>query len=228
MIRPSAESVVLAVPAAGPGRCTACRGPVATGYVLCWCCAAQRRTLGNGCADAVLPAALAPKGSALARALWRYKALPPARSVAERRLLTALLGAVLAGHEGCLAAAAGALRFDRVCVVPSARGRCGHPLTEVLLAAAPGLHGRLARFADVRRQRPAGALLCDDTWTTGWHAQQASAALKRAGVRRVGVLVVGRHLAAAPPAAQAWSADRCALEAPRRPATATAGSAPPG
>ena len=37
-------------------------------------------------------------------------------------------------------------------------------------------------------------LVIDDTWTTGAHAQSASAALKAAGASAVGVVVIGRGL----------------------------------
>jgi orotate phosphoribosyltransferase len=37
-------------------------------------------------------------------------------------------------------------------------------------------------------------LLIDDTWTTGGSVQAAACALKHAGARRVGVVVIGRHI----------------------------------
>lgn len=40
----------------------------------------------------------------------------------------------------------------------------------------------------------AGVLLLDDTWTTGARVQSAAYALKRAGVSRVVVVVLGRHV----------------------------------
>lgn len=37
-------------------------------------------------------------------------------------------------------------------------------------------------------------LLIDDTWTTGASAQSATYALSQAGARKVGMIVVGRHI----------------------------------
>ena len=37
-------------------------------------------------------------------------------------------------------------------------------------------------------------LLLDDSWVSGASAQSAAAALKRAGARRVAVVVLGRHV----------------------------------
>jgi hypothetical protein len=67
-----------------------------------------------------------------------------------------------------------------------------------LLTPAP-LASELGRTASAERYRSAAlwgenVLLIDDTWTTGNHAQSASAALKAAGAGSVAVVVLGRHL----------------------------------
>ncbi|MFM9611544.1 hypothetical protein ACSCBZ_37315 [Streptomyces niveiscabiei] len=66
-----------------------------------------------------------------------------------------------------------------------------------LLTPAP-LASELGRTASAERYRSAAlwgenVLLIDDTWTTGNHAQSASAALKAAGAGSVAVVVLGRH-----------------------------------
>jgi hypothetical protein len=228
-----------AVPPAGPGRCRTCRAPVSAGWTVCRSCVAQQQALGGARADAVLFAALAAKGAGLARALWRYKALPAERAGPDRELLAGVAGWA-ALHEPCLARAAGVSAFPVACVVPSGRGRAGHPLGDVLALGWPDLAGRLRPYPRVRRSTPAGVLLCDDTWTSGWHAQLAAAALKRAGVPRVGLLVLGRHVPDGPagtgpgPAGGTWPPRVCSVAAGRgAPAgclrqPATAGSARPG
>ena len=96
----------------------------------------------------------------------------------------------------------------RVAVVPTGCGRPGsHPLLELTapylrlpvtrLAIRPGEQGRdpnASRFHAERTGLGANVLLLDDTWVSGASAQSAAAALKRAGARRVAVVVLGRHL----------------------------------
>ncbi len=48
------------------------------------------------------------------------------------------------------------------------------------------------RYKATRRLRGRNVLVIDDTWTTGAHAQSASAALKVAGAAAVAVLAIGR------------------------------------
>jgi phosphoribosylpyrophosphate synthetase len=50
------------------------------------------------------------------------------------------------------------------------------------------------RFMAIRSLRDRSVLVVDDTWTTGAHAQSASAALKAAGARYVGIVAIGRWL----------------------------------
>jgi orotate phosphoribosyltransferase len=51
-----------------------------------------------------------------------------------------------------------------------------------------------AKYAPTRRVDGESILLVDDTWTTGANVSSAAGALKAAGARRVGVVVVGRHI----------------------------------
>lgn len=124
-----------------------------------------------------------------------------------------MLWQFLVGHERCITRHCAVPRFDTVTMVPSTSGRVDHPLRTMvaqtvgvtrercrdLLTATPTAAG-LAREASLRRYTSAAlwggeaVLLIDDTWTTGGHAQSASAALKRAGASCVAVVVLGRHL----------------------------------
>lgn len=101
-------------------------------------------------------------------------------------------------------------RFDLITSVPSTSGRPAHPLRSVVAEVVSGTADRYgdllaiartdleqrAQAADrFRATRPlAGArvLVIDDTWTTGAHAQSASAALKAAGAPTVAVVAIGR------------------------------------
>ena len=48
------------------------------------------------------------------------------------------------------------------------------------------------RYAVTREVTDRKVLVVDDTWTTGAHAQSASAALKSAGASRVAIVAIGR------------------------------------
>jgi hypothetical protein len=191
----------------GPAVCAVCRGPVRPGFARCYQCA-RHDLLGPGLlADAVVPVSYAIKGTAFAADLWRYKAWP-APGAAARTSLLALLLAFLHDHGACVWRQAGMPPPGRLAVVPAGSGRPGpHPLLEM---TAPYLRLPLTRLAirhgeqgrdpnpgrfDAERTGPgAGVLLLDDTWVSGASAQSASAALKRAGARRVAVVVLGRHI----------------------------------
>lgn len=197
------------------GACDTCADPLPPGYARCRHCCAAVTSLPQR-ADLVVPIALSLHGGVLAESLWRYKTdgLEP-----RPNLVATLLGDFVRMHEHCVARAAGVTAFDRVTVVPSARGRSPHPLYR-LAAGLPAISNRLREFAAAPCAR---VLLLDDTWTTGWHAQQAAAALKRTGARVVVVVVVGRSLRRAPPAWPVWQPGTCAVHAE----AVTAGSSPP-
>ncbi len=191
----------------GPGICAVCRGPARPGFARCFRCA-QHDLLGPGLlADAVAPVSYAVKGTAFAAALWRYKA-GRAPDAAARTSLLALLLAFLHDHGGCVWRQAGMPAPGRLAVVPAGGGRPGpHPLLELSapylrlpvtgLVIRPGQQGRdpdADRFHAERTGPGACVLLLDDSWVSGASAQSAAAALKRAGARRVAVVVLGRHV----------------------------------
>jgi hypothetical protein len=193
-----------------PGRagvCPVCRGPAAPGYPRCYQCA-RHEQLGPGLlADAVVPISYAVKGTAFAGDLWRYKAVREPSGAARASLL-ALLLAFLHDHGACVWRQAGMTAPGLLAVVPTGCGRPGpHPLLELAapylrlrpapLVIRPGRQGRdpdETRFYTERGRLDADILLLEDSWVSGASAQSAAAALKRAGARRVAVIVLGRHL----------------------------------
>lgn len=97
-----------------------------------------------------------------------------------------------------------------VVAVPSTSGRTAHPLRKLVAGTVEGTdqnHADLLtvartdlgqrehsadRYKATRQLRGRNLLVIDDTWTTGAHAQSASAALKTAGAAGVAVLTIGR------------------------------------
>jgi hypothetical protein len=146
--------------------------------------------------------------------LASYKRLRGPQAEAAAREIASILWRFLAGHETCLAAAAGIGQFALVTTVPSgdlSRDK-HHPLRRVvgeLVGPTRSRYDRLLRrttvqvvprrfdarrFEAVRALSGEGVLLIDDTWTTGASAQSAAAALKAAGAGAVAAVVVGRHV----------------------------------
>jgi hypothetical protein len=194
-------------PPGRPGICAVCRGPARPGFARCYQCA-QHDLLGPSLlADAVVPVSYSVKGTAFAADLWRYKSWR-APSAAARTSLLALLLVFLHDHGSCVWRNAGMAAPGRLAVVPTGRGRPGpHPLLALSapylrlpvtgLVIRPGEQGRdpnMIRFSAERTRPGASVLLLDDTWVSGASAQSAAAALKRAGARRVAVVVLGRHI----------------------------------
>ncbi|MBV1947585.1 hypothetical protein KUF69_14425 [Streptomyces sp. BV129] len=196
----------------GPGVCQVCRGPAKAGYPTCWPCSEAGRILGTGVADAVAPVSLALKGEQYANELWRYKNAVGPQQQYFRMGLAAVLWRFVAMHEECIATHCAVPGFDTVTTVPSTSGRHDHPLRTLvadmvgvtrdryreLLTPTPAA-AALGRVASPARYTSSAIwgehiLLIDDTWTTGSHAQSASAALKAAGAGSVAVVVLGRHL----------------------------------
>jgi hypothetical protein len=202
-------------PAGSPSlTCEVCRGPARPGYARCYQCE-RHDLLGHGLlADAVVPISYAVRGTAFAEDLWRYKSQPAPAACARARVM-ALLLAFLHDHGGCVWRHAAMPPPGLLAVVPTGSGRPGpHPLLGLVLpylrqpACALAIRsGHQGRDLDLDRFRaaqvPAGAsvLLLDDTWVSGASAQSAAAALKLAGARHVAIVVLGRHVNPADPAA---------------------------
>ncbi|MEU9479266.1 hypothetical protein [Streptomyces sp. NPDC048191] len=196
----------------GPGVCRVCRGPATVGYRTCLRCNEAAKLLGAGVADAVVPVSLALKGEQYANELWRYKNAAGPQQQYFRMGLAAVLWRFLTAHEECIRTHCLVPSFDIVTTVPSTSGRADHPLRAMVAEMAGVTRDRhrhllaptpeaayLGRVASSRRYASAAlqgenVLLIDDTWTTGNHAQSATAALKAAGAGSVAIVVLGRHL----------------------------------
>jgi predicted amidophosphoribosyltransferase len=193
-----------------PGRdvCRICFN-LTDGFGRCYACAHGGKWL-----DAVGPISYSVAGEQLHHVLAGYKRL--SGTIARRFALelAAVLWRHLAGHERCLARAAGVASFALVTTVPSSdRDRdAAHPLATLvgelvgptrdryacLLRRSPApVH---AHEFSVEKYEPRTAvagrtvLLVDDTWTTGANAQSAAASLKAAGAGPIAAVVIGRHL----------------------------------
>ena len=174
-------------------------------------------------ADAVAPIGYAVRGGRLAGDLHRYKSdrfagTPEAAAATVR--LRGMLAAFLADHGNSVWTAAGMPAGPAaVAVVPSGQGRLGvHPLVGMvrscvdlplvrLVIAPEAIHARGVNPGWVSVGDPvAGAdvLVVDDTWVSGGSAQSVAAALKRAGARRVAVVVLGRFVSPADPRSTAF------------------------
>jgi hypothetical protein len=180
---------------------------VRPGFARCYQCDRHLAAGGRLLADAVVPISYAVKGTPFAEGLWRYKSRLGPDPSAQGSLL-ALLLVFLSDHGPCVWRHAGMPVPLQLAVVPAGSGRPGpHPLLGLLspalrlpvcsLALRPGRQGRdfdPGRFAVTGARPGAGVLLVDDTWVSGASAQSAAAALKRAGIGPVAVVIAGRHL----------------------------------
>lgn len=199
------------VPPAGPDVCEVCHS-VVSGYSTCYQCSAARRVLGSATADLTAFVSMAPRSEQFARELVTYKH-PNVRGEDRQRKtvgLAAVLWKWLGRHEGCLVNRLGIERFDLMTSVPSTSGREAHPLRSVVAEVVAGTTERYGdllaiaradleqrahpadRFRATRSLIGARVLVVDDTWTTGAHAQSASAALKAAGASTVATVAIGR------------------------------------
>jgi hypothetical protein len=184
--------------------CADCATPV-SGYNRCFVCNGYRGRTGLADATAFLTYAVAGQKSGLV--MRGYKARPPVTE--HRQVVGLMLLVALEGHTKCIEALAG-LTVTHWAVVPSLPAKLYlHPLrglvdgrvtgTEVPLAAATSAPQPRAVNSDhftCNMQMPQGshALLIDDTWATGGHAQSAVLALRKAGATWISVLVVARWL----------------------------------
>lgn len=193
---------------AGDDACRVCKTFVDGGWSTCYSCGHQENAL-----DEVLPITYSEDGGQMHTALANYKrAAEAAQKYIGVRVL-AILWRFLEGHERCLASAVGVERFEVVTTVPSATlardrenklrqvVRACAPVSErweqLLLPADGAADDRAVnaeRFVPQKQLDGADVLLIDDTWAKGGHAQSAALALRSAGARHVGLMVIGRHL----------------------------------
>ena len=175
-------------------------------------------------ADAVAAVGYAVRGGPLAADLYRYKSdrvAPVAADEAAVRLGQALRRFLARNGPGVWREAGMRAGPRAVAVVPSGQGRRGtHPLTRIVrscvdlplvrLTVQPaqihrrGVTAGWVRVAD--RVTGADLLVVDDTWVSGGSAQSVTAALKRAGARRVAIVVLGRHVNPADPRSERFLA----------------------
>ncbi|GAA2776234.1 hypothetical protein [Saccharopolyspora taberi] len=196
--------------------CRVCATPLELNrnYVECFGCrevrlAAKRQ--GAGLADLVVPLFYALKGAQSGHLMHSYKTAAVTKAGVDQ--LGLLLSTALNLHEPCIVSAVGR-PLSAWASVPSTRtpGR-DHPirriaarslkytgLPEIVMFPGPGFTRTPREFLPqlwmVADQDLTGhhVLLIDDTWTTGSHAQSASAALRSAGATAVTVLVLARWL----------------------------------
>ena len=179
---------------------------ITDGYERCYACAHGGRLV-----DAMAPISYSIGGEQLHHVLAGYKRLggPVARRMS-MGLAAVLWRHLDAGHERCLARAAGTDRFSLVTSVPSSSD--GHALQDMICrhvgplrqryvpllrrSASPVIPHRFdsGRYAADGNLAGETVLLIDDMWTTGSNAQSAAAALKAAGAGTVATLVIGRHV----------------------------------
>ena len=179
------------------------------GYERCYGCAHNGHWLA-----AVAPISYSVGSEQLHRALWGYKLLAGDVARRFRVELAAVLWRFLAGHERCVARAAGVEQFSVVTTVPSSvrerderhplRSIVGElvgptrdryePILERTAIEVPPREARADKYRTRRQLSGEAILLIDDTWTTGASAQSATAALLGGGAGRVAAVVIGRHL----------------------------------
>lgn len=213
------------VPPAGPGVCALCHASAPFGRLRCGTC---RRTAAQVSlpATAVTPISLYRTGDALWEVLRRYKdSFDPDLRRRFRRELVRLISQYLRFHLACLAPELPP-GWAITTVPPTHRRAEAQPL-ERAIGLAPWLRRRYVRtlrtraapehnaasdraFAAARAVSGMDLLLLDDTFTTGASIHSAASALRLAGGRIVGVVVVGRVLNpdAHPGEARLWEAAR--------------------
>jgi hypothetical protein len=179
------------------------------GLARCYQCDLALSQAGRLLADVVAPVGYAVRGGRLATDLWRYKTGRLDAGECGQRLRDMLEG-FLHHHAAAVWQAAGmAAGPAALAVVPSGQGRLGaHPLVAMARSCLPLPLVALTlnpRVVHVRGVTPdwlrvgtpvAGAdvVVVDDTWVSGGSAQSTAVALKRAGARRVAIIVLGRHV----------------------------------
>ncbi len=194
-------------PRRGRDVCSQCFN-LTDGFNRCYGCVHGGRFL-----DAMVPISYSVAGEQLHHALAGYKRLEGTVARQFSFGLAAVLWRHLAGHEHCLAEAAGVPGFDLATIVPSSSPERAstHPLHRLVSLVGP-VRDRYVRLLR-RSPEPATAhqfnphkyeachdltgqsiLLIDDTWTQGANAQSAAAALTAAGAEQVAAVVIGRYV----------------------------------
>jgi predicted amidophosphoribosyltransferase len=184
--------------------CSVCTTPVA-GYERCFQC--QQHRCYDGLADASAFLTYAVAGRQSGYVMWGYKARWPLEE--HRTIVRLLLLLGLSGHARCPGALS-ATPVTHWATVPSLPAKPGeHPLHTLVGGFAPAREVRLAPNPNARYTRdvhpdhytaahalPPGshALVIEDTWASGGHAQSAVLALRKAGATRVSLLTVARWI----------------------------------
>jgi predicted amidophosphoribosyltransferase len=205
-------NIMLNPEAARPGVCPRCWTFHDREYRECGGCRDM-----PGLLDVAVPVTYSVDGGQVHHELRRYKD-SASGSVQARmsRGLAAVLWRFLDEHELCVALAAGREGlFDVVTTVPSKtterddqRGNlrwivgdlCQHTADRYRRVLRPANVPDSGREYDPSRYRAtmpldgADVLLVDDTWTRGASVHSAAYALRRAGARKVAVVVIGRHI----------------------------------
>jgi hypothetical protein len=203
------QSAMRNVLPAQPGVCEICHTFNKADFPTCYRCGHGPNHL-----DAVVPITYSEHLGQMHTALRNYKdGLNSSRAYALPRL-TGILWRFAEDHEQCVARACGVEgSFDLVTTVPSSTPERDEdsrlrtmvewstPLTarhQRVLAPTgdvePGRTYDPNRFSATVDLSGASALLIDDTWASGGHAQCAGAALTQAGVKKIGMIVIGRHV----------------------------------
>jgi hypothetical protein len=184
--------------------CSFCATPAA-GYERCYKCQQHRGHHGLADASAFLTYAVAGQQSGYV--MRGYKEPWPLEEHRTVVSLLVLLG--LSRHAECPGRLAGS-PVTHWATVPSLPAKPGeHPLRRLVGNLPPGREVRLVAAAAARYPRsvspdhfraagplPDGshALVIEDTWASGGHAQSAVLALRAAGAARVSLLAVGRWI----------------------------------
>ncbi|MGH9080298.1 MAG: hypothetical protein ACRDYE_09550 [Acidimicrobiales bacterium] len=200
--------------------CRVCEAPATAPFALCFCCATLVRQLQMPLVPLVAVTDYR-MGDVMHRRLRGYKDGPVAEVRAACTVrLASMLEAWLATAGSC-SPAAGVVASDTVVTVPSSSRPAGAPF-EAVISVSPTL-ARRHRPRLVRGPEPTGHLaasrrgfsvppgtdreglagrsvvVLDDSVVTGARAQSAAAALRLAGADVVGVVALGRLVAARAP-----------------------------
>lgn len=186
--------------------CEVCAAPVEPRYRLCWPCSQNERS-GYSLADRVGSLVYAIKPNSQTYLLVRnYKSDLSGPNL--ERTMRALLALGLKGHAVCARKLAHSTNVAW-CVVPSTKGRSAlqELVAKMAKAGATAIsvvynqstrHDRSIHpefwSVDFQGPTPEHALVIDDSWVTGTHAQGVASALKSAGVRQVSVFTVANIL----------------------------------